>query len=49
MVLTSYGINNTSKIYEQLKNQNSKNARNNEDFRTKPWGRDKIGWFRFHY
>ena len=44
-----YGINNTSKIYEQLKNRNSNNARNNEDFRTKSWGRDKIGWFRFYY
>ena len=44
-----YGINNISKIYEQSKNRNSNDARNNEDFRTKSWGRDKIGWFRFYY
>ena len=49
MLSTDYCKSNISKPYEQSKIRNGNNGRNNEDFRTESWGRDKIGWFQFYY
>ena len=48
-ICTDYCKSNISKPYEQSKIRNGNNGRNNEDFRTESWGRDKIGWFQFYY
>jgi uncharacterized membrane protein len=48
-ICTDYCKSNISKPYEQSKIRNGHNGRNNEDFRTESWGRDKIGWFQFYY
>jgi hypothetical protein len=48
-ICTDYCKSNISKPYKQSKIRNGNNGRNNEDFRTESWGRDKIGWFQFYY